>query len=233
MISQAARGVANIPYYATYAADGAYRGFRAHNNFDRLIYGLGTLDGAGQVANGALVVEGFHRAGQAPVTASPTFGTPGAGGITTVFGGAVPTPKKWVFRNLSPEDTPLSSAEVNRQLVRLEERGGKWVEVSGKGVRTARGQYNFVQQDGKTWASPVNSRMGSRDLGHVDLAGGGVVDYAGQVRFTNSGQLKIWDNGSGHYKPEPGLSRQAPFTQASFKPRVTEGSQKGIPVYEK
>ena len=47
--------------------------------------------------------------------------------------------------------------------------------------------------------------MGGKLIGHIDLARGGDVDYAGEIRFgasrRNRGLLGWWDNSSGHYRP--------------------------------
>ncbi len=48
--------------------------------------------------------------------------------------------------------------------------------------------------------------MGQRVAGHIDIARGGDVAYAGEIRFGagrgNRGQLQWWDNASGHYRPK-------------------------------
>lgn len=46
--------------------------------------------------------------------------------------------------------------------------------------------------------------------GHIDIARGNNVDFAGQIRFghnkNSKGQIKYWNNGSGHYKPSSDLA---------------------------
>ena len=49
--------------------------------------------------------------------------------------------------------------------------------------------------------------------GHIDLAGGGPVLGAGEVRFVN-GKIKWINNKSGHYKPQGPEAQQA--TEAAF-----------------
>lgn len=57
-------------------------------------------------------------------------------------------------------------------------------------------------QDGKVY-------VGTGDVfqGHVEIARGNSVDYAGQISFgsgkNTKGVLNFWDNASGHYLPEP------------------------------
>lgn len=57
--------------------------------------------------------------------------------------------------------------------------------------------------------------------GHIDIAQGGDVQYAGQIRFgrgDKTGVIKYWNNESGHYKPDAAFSTQAPLPQSVFKP---------------
>ena len=44
------------------------------------------------------------------------------------------------------------------------------------------------------------------------------VDYAGEVRFAKSGQIKSWDNKSGHYEPPEKLASQAGLPMDKFRP---------------
>ena len=52
-------------------------------------------------------------------------------------------------------------------------------------------------------ADPLNvvQQLG-RDVHHPDLVNGNPVAYAGMMRFRR-GQIIRWDNGSGHYQPNP------------------------------
>jgi len=82
----------------------------------------------------------------------------------------------------------------------------KWytVNLAGTKRRTASGKYNFVTIAGKIYVH----RYG----GHLDIARGQPVQYAGEVQFsgrTNRGKLRWWNNQSGHYRPAKGDAIQA------------------------
>jgi RHS repeat-associated protein len=118
------------------------------------------------------------------------------------------------FENLYPEDVPGSRYGV----VQLVQRDGVWYEMSGQyqGSR-ARGLYDFVVIDGEVHAVRMRGR---NVVGHVSLANGASVQYAGMVRFgtgtTTRGIVTAWDNGSGHFMPHPGWAHQAPFPRELF-----------------
>jgi RHS repeat-associated protein len=117
------------------------------------------------------------------------------------------------FPNLYPAETPLPYPR--RELFF---DGTKWRALSENGTTvTPNGLYNFVVQDGQTFISRGNFGRG----GHLDLSRGLDVDYAGQIRFghgNNAGQLRFWDNASGHFQPPAGFSHQAPLPPGSFQP---------------
>ena len=110
------------------------------------------------------------------------------------------------FPNLFPEDLPKII-----QRSRLVYCDGKWREVmSNQKSRTASGVYNFVTQEGVVPIRRANAKVGSSLIGHVDLAMGRDVDYAGRLYFsgrTNRGILRKWTNESGHYRP-PTIARE-------------------------
>jgi hypothetical protein len=94
-----------------------------------------------------------------------------------------------LYSNRFPEDIPN-----NVRLERLSKVGDKFKNQKGY---TAGGTYQYViKEDGTV--------LMGKDVGHIDLAQGGKVQYAGEVTFTNSGKLKNWSNRSGHYWPEAG-----------------------------
>lgn len=81
------------------------------------------------------------------------------------------------FTNLFPEDLPRI---IQRSQLVL--RDGKWREVRYKrSERTASGVYNFVTLDGKVFIFRASATVGGRPIGHVDLAMGRDVDYAGRL----------------------------------------------------
>lgn len=102
------------------------------------------------------------------------------------------------FENLYPEDVPnyVPCHELFYD-------GRKWrYKTSYGAVRTPNGQYNFVVQAGKIY---IGRQQFNGIGGHIDIARGQNVDFAGQIRFghnsRNRGQIKNWNNASGHYKP--------------------------------
>lgn len=80
---------------------------------------------------------------------------------------------------------------------------GRWKLYVVGDTRTAKGSYNYVVMDGKIYVG----LMKQSGQGHIDIAQGEPVDYAGQIYFGSSkstkGKLNGWDNASGHYIPEP------------------------------
>ena len=123
------------------------------------------------------------------------------------------------FPNLFPED---SARTIQRSKLVLKE--GKWREVRLKGEeRTASGVYNFVVTlEGIVFIHRLSARVGDKPIGHIDLAMGNDVKYAGQIYFsgrTNRGILRKWTNESGHYRPLPEFISNADLLpQELFKP---------------
>ena len=95
--------------------------------------------------------------------------------------------------------------------------------------RTASGVYNFVTIEGQVFICRASARVGGRPIGHVDLAMGKDVDYAGRLYFsgrTKRGILRKWTNESGHYRPTPELMNNAGlpaelFEQGQFKSLIS------------
>ena len=70
--------------------------------------------------------------------------------------------------------------------------------------RTASGVYNFVVIEGIVFIRRASAKVKGTLIGHIDLAMGKKVDYAGRLYFsgrTNRGILRKWTNESGHYRP--------------------------------
>src|SRR5437764_1452789 len=55
--------------------------------------------------------------------------------------------------------------------------------------------------------------IGANPARHIDLARGADIEYAGEMQFGSShrgrGQIRWWDNASGHYRPEGVYAHQA------------------------
>jgi hypothetical protein len=67
----------------------------------------------------------------------------------------------------------------------------------------------------------ASARVGGRPIGHVDLAMGKDVDYAGRLYFSgraNRGILRKWTNESGHYRPTSELMSNAGLPNELFEP---------------
>lgn len=81
-----------------------------------------------------------------------------------------------------------------------------------RSCRTASGVYNFVTQGGIIFVRRASARVGNSLIGHIDLAMGRDVEYAGRLYFSgryNRGVLRKWKNESGHYRPDAAFMVQA------------------------
>ncbi|MEI1375005.1 hypothetical protein PQG02_21500 [Nostoc sp. UHCC 0926] len=123
------------------------------------------------------------------------------------------------FPNLFPKDSPRII-----QRSRLVLKQGKWREVRYKRQeRTASGVYNFiVTLEGIVFIRRASARVADRAIGHIDLAKGEDVKYAGRLYFsgrTNRGILRKWTNESGHYRPgAESMSNADLLPQELFEP---------------
>ena len=122
-----------------------------------------------------------------------------------------------LFPNLRPGDS--LSAVPRFELVN---QNGKWVTVGGNSQRTASGNYIFVVQDGKVFVSRPTYNPGTGGVaGHIDVARGQPVQYAGELSFSgrgNRGVLRDWSNASGHYQPTADAAGQAGLPLGLFNP---------------
>jgi hypothetical protein len=87
-------------------------------------------------------------------------------------------------------------------------------------TRTASGVYNFVTQDGTVFIRRASAKVGNSLIGHVDLAMGREVDYAGRLYFsgrTSRGILRKWTNESGHYRPPADARNNAELPDDKFQ----------------
>ena len=123
------------------------------------------------------------------------------------------------YLNNNPDDV---AAVTRRAGLRLEQRDGKWVTITTNSrgqevVRSATGKYDFVTVNGQTRVL----RSGDPISTHTALAGNGPVDYAGQIVFSgrsNRGQIRSWDNGSGHFTPGSADAANAGLPMNLFRP---------------
>jgi hypothetical protein len=133
-----------------------------------------------------------------------------------------------------PRDLPKQGS--SGAVVQLKNVNGTWKEIGPRYSRTARGLYDFVVKDGQLYAVKAKSTMDP--FGHTEAARGQRVHWAGQVEF-ESGKVKHWNDGSGHYRPpssmrEPAVRAGLPddkFTQHpenKVRPRTGPGPQ--LPV---
>jgi hypothetical protein len=112
-------------------------------------------------------------------------------------------PRGPTYGNLPREAPALGSS---REIVRLKNVGGTWKEVGPRYTRTARGNYDFVVKDGEIFAVKAKRTPGA--IGHTEAARGERVNWAGQVEF-EAGQVRAWNDGSGHYRPISSMRQPA------------------------
>ena len=102
----------------------------------------------------------------------------------------------------------------------LVEKNGVWYTVGENGsMYRAKGKYDFVTINGKTYVSRTSSK---ERADHFYISRGAQqVDYAGSIRFGWSdgtrGVLKEFDNSSGHYKPKTENAHQSGLPLDKFK----------------
>jgi hypothetical protein len=92
--------------------------------------------------------------------------------------------------------------------------------MSNQEIRTASGVYNFVTQSGTIFIRRASAKVGNSLIGHVDLAMGREVDYAGRLYFsgrTTRGILRKWTNESGHYRPPADARSNACLPEEKFQ----------------
>jgi uncharacterized protein DUF4157 len=139
------------------------------------------------------------------------------------------------YGNLYPGETQPSA-----RIVRLVQADNLWYEVGSDGsTHRAGGNYDFVVKNGEVFAlQHKNAGIGADAPGHLTLAEGGRVEYAGQVRFgrgtTTRGVLSEWSNASGHIRPTGELLDSVPFPRSQFR-RIEGGpGQRGpqLPVIQ-
>jgi hypothetical protein len=113
---------------------------------------------------------------------------------------------------------------VGDQRVELRQINGRWFEIEPgtTNARPASGEYSFVVQDGRTWASRY---------GHAEAAMGGRVSYAGQVNF-DEGVQGVWSNASGTYRPAGAFAGQAGFQGQPQLVPPHAGKQVQLPVFQ-
>jgi hypothetical protein len=130
---------------------------------------------------------GATGAGQTATSASRAGSTARGGGAKATAANA----EGRVFSNLAPGDAV---------------RPQGFQPINPSSLTNASGRYNYVVS--------TNGRLvlGNRRYGHIDLANGGDVLAAGEVRVVN-GQVVSINNASGHYQPF-GPSAQAAAEQA-------------------
>jgi RHS repeat-associated protein len=125
------------------------------------------------------------------------------------------TPTWKEYANLRPNDL----IDYNVQARQIKFDGNKWIYTNSLGQkRTPNGLYNFVAKDRKIH---ITRQQYNGAGGHIDNSKGLNVDFAGQVRFghnkSNRGQIKYWNNASGHYRPTSLYSNQAGFPQNLYR----------------
>ena len=100
-------------------------------------------------------------------------------------------PQNGKFKNIHPSD------QINRvERFELVNHNGEWkINKNGTLETIKEDTYTFVTIDGKIYVGE------GRNPYHIDLSQGESVDYAGEIRLNDVGQVVEWSNTSGHYKP--------------------------------
>jgi Domain of unknown function (DUF4157) len=106
----------------------------------------------------------------------------------------------------------------------LREINGRWFEIEPgtTNAKPATGEYSYVVQDGRIWASRY---------GHAEAAMGNRVAYAGQVNFDRGAQ-GVWSNASGTYKPAGAFAGQAGFRGSPQLVPPHAGKKVQLPVFQ-
>lgn len=120
-----------------------------------------------------------------------------------------------MFHNLFPEDVPNPI-----RVAILKREKDKWIEATDHGIRSASGLYNFVVIDSIIYVSKANRVFHGMPVGHLEIAQGRPVAYAGQIQFAGRkkrGLLRFWDNSSGHYQPSADAAGQAGLPLELFR----------------
>jgi hypothetical protein len=182
-----------------------------------------TVGGRFTIADGETDYQTFMRSTDEPrafafaVGVIGGLGALGGSGNPPRIGNGIstPSPQTKLFPNLFPDEAAMPV--LKRELFF---DGNKWRAIGPTGTQiTPKGTYNFVVQDSKVFISRKNPFTGIG--GHVDIAGGRPVQFAGEIRFgrrSNTGNLFFWNNRSGHYQPNSRFSTQAPLPQNLFTP---------------
>ena len=113
-----------------------------------------------------------------------------------------------------PASVPYSNLYPNdlwrpKPRFRLARAGDRWKTVATNGsARTARGLFLYIVEADEIWVVKyINTVIPNLGVGHIDLARGDEVDYAGEIRFRSGynqrGMIIAWNNRSGHYFPKP------------------------------
>jgi hypothetical protein len=120
---------------------------------------------------------------------------PGSAGLAAIrTAGAEEGPP---YDNLYPDERP---SPIHRYELILE--GEKWITLNASRCvkRSATGAYAFVKMNGRFYVA----RDRHLPSGHIDIARGAMVEWAGRIFFSNRhrrGILRRWDNASGNYRP--------------------------------
>jgi RHS repeat-associated protein len=119
-----------------------------------------------------------------------------------------------LFPNLYPDDVPQSAFRR-----RLRMFDGAWYEHRPNGgAYRAKGRWTVVRQNDELLGIPTEDA-----LGHIDVAQGLPVEFAGNMQFGGSkraGQLLSWDNASGHYQVPADWAHQSGLPMPLFEPWV-------------
>jgi hypothetical protein len=114
--------------------------------------------------------------------------------------------------NLFPNDPAVPGPRY--KLIQTEDGRFKYRMPNGD-LRTPKGTFDFVQVDGEIRIAPPKNDPNVS--GHLSLSKGKDVDFAGTIQFSQKGDLKSWDNASGHYRPAAEHAPAVDLPQDLFK----------------
>ena len=109
-----------------------------------------------------------------------------------------------LYKNLFPKDA-FFLQKVPRELIK-DSNGRYWLKSENGRLITPSGKYEYVTLgNGKIMVVRPNSNTTDFST-HLGLSKGQDVKYAGGIRFhdnqgSSRGEIKEWNNESGHYKP--------------------------------
>lgn len=127
----------------------------------------------------------------------------------------------YVYSNVKPLDPVVTPSNPVRQL-NQDANGRYWLNAGGN-LYTPSGSYDFVVLPGGTTLLARTNGNSQRYSTHLGLSNGQDVSYVGKVTFfpnhgAQRGQVRVWNNDTGHYWTQPTHKPNAGFPTGRFEP---------------